>query len=103
MAVEEKRVSPPLPPPPHQVVMAGLHVGHGGEAGQALLIHEDSERVTGRDEDIDPHVKLVAIDEEGLRACKPGGDNHQLGSVYSVPHTASSQQPYKVVTVITAL
>lgn len=48
--------------------MAGLHVGHSGKAGQALLIHEDPKRVTGRDQDIDPHIKLEAVDEEGLKA-----------------------------------
>lgn len=53
--------------------MAGLLVGHGGEASQALLIHEDPQRVTGCDEDVDPHVKLKAIDEEGLEGQRESG------------------------------
>lgn len=56
---------------PYQVAVAGLHIGHSGKAGQALLIHEDPKRVTGRDQDIDPHIKLEAIDEEGLKARTP--------------------------------
>lgn len=50
--------------------MAGLHVGHSGKASQALLVHEDPKRVTGRDQDIDSHIKLEAVNEEGLKAGK---------------------------------
>lgn len=74
MAVEEKRV-PPCPQGrwlgPYQVAVAGLHIGHGGKAGQALLIHEDPKWVTGCDQDVYSHIKLEAINEEGLRARKP--------------------------------
>lgn len=52
---------------PHQVAVAGLHIGRGGKAGQALLIHEQPQWVTGRHQDIDPHIELEAVDEEGLR------------------------------------
>lgn len=51
--------------------MAGLRVGQSGKAGQALLIHEDPNRVAGCDQDVDSHIKLEAINEEGLRARKP--------------------------------
>lgn len=65
---------PPCPPglllAPYQVVASGLHIGHGGKAGQTLLIHEDPQRVTGCDEDIDSHVELEAVNEEGLSVRK---------------------------------
>lgn len=67
MVVEKKSASQP----PYQVVMAGLHIGRGGKTGQALLIHEDPERVTGCDQDVDSHIKFEAINEEGLVARKP--------------------------------
>lgn len=60
-----------MPLAPYQVVVHGLHVGHGGKTGQALLVHEDPKRVTGCDQDIDSHIKLEAINEEGLRVRKP--------------------------------
>ena len=49
--------------------MAGLHVGLGGTAGQSLSVHEVMKRVTGCDQDVDIHVELEVIDEEGLRDC----------------------------------
>ena len=49
--------------------MAGLHVGLGGTAGQSLSVHEVTKRVTGCDQDVDTHVELEVIDEEGLRDC----------------------------------
>ena len=57
-----------------QVAEAGLHVGLGGRAGQSLSVHEVAKRVIGCDQDIDIHVELEVIDEEGLRDCaNPAG------------------------------
>lgn len=75
MAMEEKRGATL---PPHQVAMARFHIRHGGKTGQAFLIHEDPQRVTGSDQNIDSHVKLEAINEEGLRAYKPRGNTNEL-------------------------
>lgn len=58
--------------------MARFHIRHSGKTGQAFLVHEDPERVTGSDQNIDSHVKLEAINEEGLRACKPRGNTNEL-------------------------
>ena len=42
--------------------------GLGGTAGQSFSGHE-VKRVTGCDEDLDTHVELEVVDEEGLRDC----------------------------------
>lgn len=78
-AVEEGRVPPALQGlllAPYQVVVSGLHVGHGGKAGQALLVHEDPKRVAGCDQDIDSHIELEAVNEEGLSARKSTRENN---------------------------
>lgn len=43
--------------------------GQDGKAGQYLSIHEVKKRVTGCDQDLDIHVELEVVDEEGLRDC----------------------------------
>lgn len=43
-----------------------IDVPHGGKPGQALLVEENPQRVTGRDQHVDAHVKLETVDEEGL-------------------------------------
>ena len=54
--------------------MAGFHVGLGGTAGQSLSLHEVTKMVTGCDQDVDTHVELEVVDEEGLRDCvNPSG------------------------------
>lgn len=40
-------------------------------AGQSFSGHEVKKRVTGCDQDLDIHVELEVVDEEGLRVCKP--------------------------------
>ena len=42
--------------------------GLGGAAGQSFSGHE-VKRVTGCDQDLDTHVELEVVDEEGLRDC----------------------------------
>jgi len=37
-----------------------------GESGDALVEDVDSERVARRDQGVDPHVELVAVDQQGL-------------------------------------
>ena len=49
--------------------MAVLHVGLGSMADQSLSEHEVMKRVTGCDQDVDIHVELEVVDEEGLRDC----------------------------------
>lgn len=57
-----------------QVAEAGFHVWLGSRAGQSLSVREVAKRVTGCDQDIDIHVELEVIDEEGLRDCaNPAG------------------------------
>lgn len=60
-----KRV--PVPGLLYQVVAVGLDVPHGGKARQPLLIDKDLQGVAGGDQDINTHVKLKAIEEEGLQ------------------------------------
>lgn len=57
----------PVPGLLYQVAAVGLDVPHGGKAGQPLLIDKDLQGVAGGDQDINAHVKLKAINEEGLQ------------------------------------
>lgn len=49
-----------------QVSIARLVVLLSGKAGQAVLVNVDSEWIDGGQGDIDPQVKLVAVDQQGL-------------------------------------
>lgn len=49
-----------------RVFARGRVVSLRGEPGDALVENVDSERVARRDQGVDPHVELVAVDQQGL-------------------------------------
>lgn len=50
----------------HQVGFTGCVVLLRTHPHQAVVVEEDTQRVTGSDEDVESQVKLIALHEKGL-------------------------------------
>ena len=56
-----------MPPhTPHRILAGWLGVLDSGEARQPVLVDVNAQRVARRHQDVDAHVKLVAINEKRL-------------------------------------
>lgn len=65
-----------LDPRAHQVVHARVGVGGCGEAGQTLVVHKNSEGITGGYQHINPKVELEPVNDEGLGKKRDSQNSH---------------------------